>query len=115
MGPHVRDRPDGRQVYHRLKMWPEPFQETWDGRKPWEYRVNDRDFRVCDYAVLEEWNPDTSQYTGRWQAGPIVLVAVGGRFGMPAGYCVFTFEVEDAGFQGDTEVPSFIGEEATHA
>ena len=48
---------------HTLKCWPEFFAAVVEGRKRFEIRKNDRDFRVGDCLVLQEWNPATEQYT----------------------------------------------------
>lgn len=49
---------------HCLKCWPKPYKDAVEKRKPFEFRKNDRDFKVDDIIVLQEWDPDTSQYTG---------------------------------------------------
>jgi len=50
---------------HELKIWPEYFLLKLEGRKSWEFRVNDRDFKAFDDVRLREWNPETKEYTGR--------------------------------------------------
>jgi len=49
---------------HRLKCWPEYYQAIIDGKKKFEYRINDRIFRVGDMLRLEEWDPK-AEYTDR--------------------------------------------------
>lgn len=50
---------------HELKTWPKPFQKVVDGTKKFELRKNDRGFEEGDRLRLREWDPDTSEYTGR--------------------------------------------------
>lgn len=61
---------------HELKCWPEFFQAIVEGHKPFEYRLNDRNFQVGDVLHLREWVPNPSwdganpqevpgSYTGR--------------------------------------------------
>ena len=42
---------------HDLKTWPEYYQEVASGAKPFEYRLNDRDYKVDDVLHLREWVP----------------------------------------------------------
>lgn len=52
-------------VVHGLKCWPEFFQAIHTGKKTFELRVNDRDFKVGDVLLIREWDPKTKKYTGR--------------------------------------------------
>ena len=50
---------------HELKIWPEYFEAKIKGVKPWEYRLNDRNFQVGDRLDLKEYDPIKNEYTGR--------------------------------------------------
>lgn len=50
---------------HRLKTWSSYYDAVNTGAKSFELRVNDRNFQVGDTIVLEEYNPETTSYTGR--------------------------------------------------
>lgn len=49
---------------HRLKCWPEYFKAVKEGLKPFEVRKWDRPYAVGDTITLEEWDPETADYTG---------------------------------------------------
>ena len=50
---------------HDLKSWPEFFGPVLEGRKTFELRKNDRNFKVGDILWLREWEPLTAKYSGR--------------------------------------------------
>jgi hypothetical protein len=52
-------------THHKIKCWPKYFNATTSGQKPFDVRLNDRDSQVDDIVTLEEWDPDTKEYTGR--------------------------------------------------
>ncbi len=78
---------------HLLKTWPEPFQAIFLGRKAFEYRRDDRGFQVEDILRLEEWDPKTHEYTGRWLKATVLYIARYPAFGVPEGYCVMSLAV----------------------
>ncbi|WP_457492271.1 DUF3850 domain-containing protein [Tardiphaga sp. P5_C7] len=51
---------------HHLKCWPQFFDEIASGRKKHDLRrADDRNFKVGDTIVLEEYSPETEAFTGR--------------------------------------------------
>lgn len=49
----------------RKKIWPEYFEAVASGKKKCELRLHDFDIMEGDTLVLEEWDPETRDYTGR--------------------------------------------------
>lgn len=47
------------------KVWQKYFEEIISGKKKLELRLADFDINEGDTLVLEEWNKDKKQYTGR--------------------------------------------------
>jgi hypothetical protein len=47
---------------HYLKTWPEYFQAIKSGEKKAELRLNDRDFKVGDELVLQEYDPGGTEH-----------------------------------------------------
>lgn len=75
---------------HQLKTWPEYFQASWDGLKPWELRKDDRTFRVGDELHLREFDPKTQRYTGRNIHAKIEYILPGGTLGLPEDMCILS-------------------------
>ena len=51
-------------MVHQLKTETKYFKAVKDGRKLFEVRRNDRDYRVGDYLALNELSADGKKYTG---------------------------------------------------
>ena len=82
---------DSPVTIHNLKTWPEYFALMVSGAKKFELRVNDRDFEVGDVLRLEEWHPDTSEYSGRSMLVRVTYL-IQGAFGLPDNVCVMSTE-----------------------
>lgn len=52
-------------MIHELKEHPEFFEDVISGKKTFEVRKADRDFKVGDLLALNEYNPDAKKYTNR--------------------------------------------------
>ncbi len=52
-------------MIYELKQHPEYFEEVISGRKLFEVRKNDRDYKVGDLLALNEYNPESKEYTNR--------------------------------------------------
>jgi hypothetical protein len=78
---------------HELKCWPEYFEALRDGRKTFEFRVDDRDFVPGDILWLREWHPDT-RYSGRDLRRRVTYVMDATPVGA-AGYVVMSLEDDD--------------------
>lgn len=49
----------------RKKIWPDYFGLIQQGKKKFELRLADFEIKQGDTLILEEWDPNTKQYTGR--------------------------------------------------
>jgi ASC-1-like (ASCH) protein len=48
----------------RKKTWPKYFNEVKSGNKTFDYRLADWQANEGDTLILEEWDPETKDYTG---------------------------------------------------
>lgn len=72
-------------VVHRLKIKPEYFIDATDGKKTFELRKNDRDFKVGDTLILQEYNED---YTGRATKVKVTYMLKGSNYGLDKDYVI---------------------------
>ena len=57
------------------KVWPEYFNRILDGKKTFDFRLADFECKEGDILVLKEWDPKTSNYTGRTIEKKVTYVA----------------------------------------
>lgn len=67
---------------HYLKCDPGPFAEVKAGIKTFEVRVFDRDYRIGDLLVLQEYDRESRQYSGDKVKRRIVTILAPGQYGM---------------------------------
>lgn len=83
---------------HSLKTWPGYFDDLASGKKTFELRLNDRDFKVGDTLLLHCWCPATGKYVKSREGFVLTLVRDvthilhGGRFGLEEGYIVMSLK-----------------------
>lgn len=80
-------------MIHQLKTESQFFEASADGKKNFEVRKNDRDFKVGDLLALNEveWNEKTKvlEYTGRCSMVLVTYVLDDPRYS-PPGYVVLS-------------------------
>lgn len=80
-------------MIHKLKTWPKFYASIADGTKTFEYRKNDRNFKVGDHILLREYCPKLLYYTGKMLNFKITFVLT--SLDMPSihpDYCIFSIE-----------------------
>lgn len=72
---------------HRLKCHPQHFRDATNPnpleRKLVELRIDDRGYQSGDTLTLEEWDPATEEYSGRWCAFLVTHLVRGGPWLTP--------------------------------
>lgn len=58
----------------KKKIWPRCFDEVASGKKKYELRLDDFNLKEGDVLVLEEWDPETKEYTGRTMAKKVTHI-----------------------------------------
>lgn len=79
--------PDDCQL-HELDIWSSCYAAIEAGTKPFDVRLNDRNFRAGDALLLREFDPETGAHSGRIALRWASHVLQGGAFGIEAGWCV---------------------------
>ena len=88
---------------HKLKTWPEYFNAVEDGKKKFEIRsTEDRKFYYGEHILLEEWDPETKQYSGKWIHVIVTYVTAPDCPFLPENTCVFGFVIVRRG-KGNTD------------
>ncbi len=49
----------------KKKSWPEIFEKVLSGEKKFDLRLGDFEISEGDILILEEWDPEKEEYTGR--------------------------------------------------
>ena len=49
----------------KKKSWPEIFEKVLSGEKKFDLRLGDFEISEGDILILEEWDPEKKEYTGR--------------------------------------------------
>ena len=80
---------------HKLKILPKYYNEVLVGKKKFEIRKNDRDFKEEDVVILKEFVDGI--YTGRYIKAIIDYIFNGGSYGLEKGYCIFSIRVYEYG------------------
>jgi hypothetical protein len=78
---------------HTLKCWSEYFIEIFEGRKTFELRKDDRNYKVGDTLILEEGDIQHDDFvrTGRTVKATITYIIKDAVvFGLQKGYCILS-------------------------
>ena len=86
---------------HKLKILPKWYDDVLNERKKFEVRKNDRDFKVGDILLLQEW--ERGKYTGREILKEIEYIYHGdGAYGLSEEYCILGLkEMKQCDFCGE--------------
>lgn len=88
-------------VVHSMKSWPEYFQAIKSGSRTSDIRsMKDRNFAVGDILDLREWDPRTSEYSGRELSAVVTHIISADHTPcalssavLERGYCVLSVQV----------------------
>lgn len=77
---------------HLLKTWPIFFKDGLLGKKNFEIRKNDRDYKVGDIIISSEFDPIFKNFTGMKYRRVITYILksedIPKNFGLQHGYCI---------------------------
>ena len=76
---------------HELKIWPVYYDAVMSGKKRFELRQNDRNFKIGDDLLLKEWDPETKDFTGSVFRARITYLLVGPAFGLESDHAILSF------------------------
>lgn len=77
---------------HHLKINPIFYDAVLNGSKPFEVRRDDRDYRVGDTLMIQQWDGAI------WFGAPLMVRVTykldGGQYGIEQGYCILGIRYE---------------------
>ena len=91
-------------MIHHLKTWPVFFAAQSANAKQFEIRKDDRDYRIGNTFVSQEWLPEEARYSGREIRYTITYILRNAPdFGLMLGYCVLSLQrIEETIFNPPT-------------
>ena len=90
-------------MQHELKILPQYFEAVVSGKKKFELRKNDRDYKVGDILMLREWDKD---YTGNFVKVKVEYILQDcPEYGLQNGYCILSFDRLSYGMESRETVP----------
>jgi len=75
---------------HKLGILPEYFKAIKEGRKKFEVRFNDRDYKENDILILQELDQLGENLTGNEVFVKVIYILK--DFGLQEGYCILGIE-----------------------
>lgn len=90
--PCLEERMSHTKV-HELKIWPREFEAIKSGLKSFEFRKDDREYKVGDSILLREWTK-INGYSGRKIEAKITYILSKTDFGIPYGYCILSITIK---------------------
>lgn len=72
---------------HEIKILPQYFEDVITGKKGFEVRKNDRNYKVNDIVILKEYY--RGKFTGREETRKITYMLTDKIAGIETGFCVF--------------------------
>lgn len=86
---------------HDLKIWPIYFEAVKSGTKTFEFRANDRDFKLGDKLRLNEYDPEKRLHTGHSILALVTYLFTsddeyflnGERTGIAEGFCIMGIRI----------------------
>ena len=75
-----------------LKTWIEYFEAVLTDQKLFEVRKDDRNFKVGDILILQEWDNTKQKYTGREAHREVSYIFRSRSFGVQDGYVVMSLK-----------------------
>lgn len=78
---------------HELKTWPIYFQPLAKGKKTFEIRRDDRQYKEGDILVLKEWSKDSGYTSNEVVARVEYLLRDDVVVGVPPGYVIMSISI----------------------
>jgi ASC-1-like (ASCH) protein len=80
-------------MIHELKCWHEYFVDVKSGKKTFEVRLNNRNYRIGHYLHLKDYDNILHEYTGDEVFCKVTYVLYGGDFGIADGWVVMSIKI----------------------
>jgi hypothetical protein len=77
---------------HILKTWTGYYDDVMKGLKPWELRINDRDYKKGDKLMLKRYSIVEKRFTGEISEYEITYIFNGNQFGVIDGWVLMTIK-----------------------
>ena len=75
---------------HILKTENPHFLDIYQGRKRFELRFNDRNFKIGDFLILREYSKHFGGYSSSWHAVKVIHMMEGPTLGLAEGWVILS-------------------------